>query len=140
MLETVRHYADEKLRESGSGPDPRWRICRSMLDLAEQARLRCAATEQAAGFARLDAERDNLLAAHDAGAAEEDYPLAVKIARGDALLPGSTAASPARGCSSIRMRWSRGPRGGATRTGARLLFGAGQFAYFLGRLTEARAT
>ena len=65
MLETVRQYADERL--AASGEMRRRRASRHLafyLALAEQARPELIGPEQREWLARLDPERENLLAAH----------------------------------------------------------------------------
>ncbi len=64
MLETVRAYADEKLAAAGETPGVRDQHLHHLLTLAEAARPQLAGHQQAQWLARLDAERDNLLAAH----------------------------------------------------------------------------
>jgi predicted ATPase/class 3 adenylate cyclase len=64
MLDTVRQYAHERLAECGDAPAASERHLAVYLALAEQARARLAGPEQPDWLARLDAERDNLLAAH----------------------------------------------------------------------------
>lgn len=64
MLDTVRQYAAERLAELGEASAVRERHLRFHLTLAEQARPQLAGPEQGRWLARLDAERENLLAAH----------------------------------------------------------------------------
>jgi non-specific serine/threonine protein kinase len=63
MLETIRRYAGEKLRESGEAPALAARHLDWFLRLAELAEGRCRGPEQGAWFSRLEAELDNLRAA-----------------------------------------------------------------------------
>ncbi len=64
MLDTVRQYAHERLAESGEMAAASDRHLAVYLGLAEDARTRLAGPEQPTWLARLDLERDNLLAAH----------------------------------------------------------------------------
>ena len=64
LLETVRQYAQERLNESGEGDATRARHLAFYLALAEKARPELVGPEQGAWLARLDLERENLLAAH----------------------------------------------------------------------------
>jgi non-specific serine/threonine protein kinase len=63
LLETLREYAAERLREAGEAAalaQRHWDWC---VDLAEQAALHLRGTEQARWRARLESEHDNLRAA-----------------------------------------------------------------------------
>jgi predicted ATPase/class 3 adenylate cyclase len=64
LLETVRQYAEARLRESGEEAPARSRHLAFYLDLAEKARPQLVGPEQGAWLARLDLERENLLSAH----------------------------------------------------------------------------
>jgi predicted ATPase/DNA-binding SARP family transcriptional activator/DNA-binding CsgD family transcriptional regulator len=63
MLEPVRQYGLERLEMSGEVQEVRCRHAEFFLALAEEAEPRLRGPEQAAWFARLDAESDNLRAA-----------------------------------------------------------------------------
>jgi non-specific serine/threonine protein kinase len=81
LLETVREYAADRLRESGEEADVRGRHLRWALELAQQARTALVGPAQGEWLARLDSELENLLAAHAfcgeaAGGAEADLRLA----------------------------------------------------------------
>ena len=138
LLETVRHYADEKLGESGERDAVRARYLAFFADLAEQARPHLTGPEQAHWLSRLDTERDNVLAAHDAGCALlTDVRSLVKIARGTRYY-WFNRGQPSKGLQLYLdvLRLAGNAVSDADR--CRLLFGAGQFEYYLGRLTEAR--
>lgn len=80
MLETVRAYAQEKLEQAGDEADARRRHLGFYLALAEAARSRLLGSDQAATLLLLDAERENLLAAHawcdrDAGCRDQGLQL-----------------------------------------------------------------
>jgi tetratricopeptide (TPR) repeat protein len=64
MLDTVRHYAQERLMQSDDGGPTQLRHLIHHLDLAETARPALAGPEQASWLSRLDAERENFLSAH----------------------------------------------------------------------------
>ena len=64
LLETMRHFALERIAESGEEAATRERHLAFCLDLAERARAPLEGPQQGAWLARLDIDRDNLLAAH----------------------------------------------------------------------------
>lgn len=138
MLETVRQYADEKLVASGERDRLRARYLAFFADLVDEARPHLIGTEQAHWLNRLDSERDNVLAAHDAGCSlQNDFGSLVKIARGTRYY-WFNRGQPSKGLQLYLdvLRLSGNTVGDADR--CRLLFGAGQFEYYLGRLGEAR--
>ena len=86
MLETVRQYARERLEEAHEKKATRARHLAYYLVLAEKARPALSGPEQGAWLARLDQERENVIAAHRwcdraPGGAEAGYRLldAVKL-------------------------------------------------------------
>ena len=139
MLETVRQYATERLNEAAEAHPVRASHLGFYVELAEQAAPHLVGRQPAAWFARLDLERDNLLAA-DAWCdqAEEfadpglrlvvslwmyfrhrlDFALGRRITVEALARPGAQTPSPAR---------------------CRALWTAGEFCYFLGRYGECRA-
>ena len=64
LLETVRHYARERLSESAGEVGARTRHLGFYLALAETARPELAGPEQGAWLTHLDNERENFLSAH----------------------------------------------------------------------------
>lgn len=64
LLETMRHFALERIAESGEETTTRERHLACCLDLAERAKAPLEGPQQGAWLARLDIDRDNLLAAH----------------------------------------------------------------------------
>jgi tetratricopeptide (TPR) repeat protein len=65
LLETVRHYAAERLLESGEGEAVRGRHLECFLRLMEEGEPQLRGPEQAAWLTRLEAENANLRAALD---------------------------------------------------------------------------
>ncbi len=136
LLEPIRQYALEKLDGSGEGGDVRARHAQFFVRFAEEARAHLGGADQARGLLRLDRERENLVAAHDACA---------RIPRGDEL--GLRLASSlrmycvSRGLLDLGRRLNaealeRAPKRSLMRS--RVLFDAGQLAYYSGRYAEAR--
>ncbi|HWZ74421.1 MAG TPA: tetratricopeptide repeat protein [Casimicrobiaceae bacterium] len=64
LLDTLRDYALEKLRASGEEEATRTRHLNSCVALAEAAGPQLVGPQQGAWLTRLDAERENILAAH----------------------------------------------------------------------------
>ena len=64
LLETVRQYAEERLKESGEGVAVRERHLDFYLALAEKAGAGLMGPEQPSWLGQLDADRENLLSAH----------------------------------------------------------------------------
>jgi len=79
LLETIRQYARERLREAGEEGAARARHGDYYLALAEEAEPHLIGAEQAAWLDRLEREHDNLRAAMDFGFA----PLSTAIENGD---------------------------------------------------------
>src|SRR5439155_25608839 len=63
LLETIRHYALERLEKTGEGNSVRRRHRAFYLALAEEAEPLLAGAQQAAWLERLETEHDNLRAA-----------------------------------------------------------------------------
>ena len=137
LLETMRQYAQERLDASGETGEVRERHLRFHLALAEDARPRLLGAEQASLFARLDAERENFLAAHAwCDRAPEGGELGMRLA------------------SALRRYWifrgllglgyritlealARPSAQAQTLLRADALFDAGQVASYMGRYVEA---
>lgn len=64
LLESLRHFALERLAEGGEEANTRERHLAFCLDLAERAAVLLEGPQQGAWLARMDIDRDNLLAAH----------------------------------------------------------------------------
>jgi non-specific serine/threonine protein kinase len=137
MLETVRQYAQDRLNESGEGEAMRNRHLAFFVALAEEAEPQLAGQEQGAWFARLDLERENLLAAHSwCDHAEDGAELGLRLVSslGVYLLH--------RGLVPLRHRVTEDAltrRGAEVRNLARCraLWAAGEASYFMGRYAEA---
>jgi predicted ATPase/class 3 adenylate cyclase len=138
MLDTVRHYAQEKLLASGKETETKSRHLTYYLSLAENARPQLLGPEQGSWLARLDAERENLLSAHvfcdqhtDGANLGLRLTFSIKfywLNRGllDLGHRITVHALARRGAQNRDFARSRG------------LCDAGQFCCFMGRYTEAR--
>jgi non-specific serine/threonine protein kinase len=139
LLETVRQYARERLEESGERNEVCGRHLAFYLAFGEKARPEMFGPEQATWLARVDLERENLLAAHAwcenaANGAELDLKLvhAMKfywLSRG-LLGLGHRVTAEALGRAGAQQRSV--PRSAG-------LFDVGQICSFMGRYDEARA-
>ncbi|GAB4474576.1 MAG: hypothetical protein OHK0044_19390 [Burkholderiaceae bacterium] len=139
MLETVRQYALEALRQAGDEEATRERHLERCVLLAEQAFPELAGPQQGLWLQRLDADRDNLLAAIAwAGSADARawsglrlvYALRPYWINRGLLTLGHQVSLAALGWLALRSR---------TIERCRALFGAGQLCFFGGRDAEARA-
>jgi predicted ATPase/class 3 adenylate cyclase len=137
LLETMRQYAAEKLEASGEGEATRDRHLDFHLAFAETAEQHLNARDQASWLARLDAEHENLLAAHawcdssseggEKGLRLVNAAKAYWFSRG--LLPmGKRAVLEALARSGAQRR---------AHERCVALFGAGQFCSFAGEYDEA---
>jgi tetratricopeptide (TPR) repeat protein len=138
MLETVRQYAQDRLNESGEGEAMRIRHLAFFVALAEEAEPELVGQKQGAWFARLDLERENVLAAHSCcDHAEDGAELGLRLvfSLGVYLLH--------RGLVPLRHRVTEDA---LTRPGAearnlarcRALWAAAEASYFMGRYAEAK--
>jgi predicted ATPase len=80
MLETIREYGLERLAETGRATAARAAHAEYFRDLAETAEPHLRTAEQLTWIARLEAERDNVLAALHFAADRGDADTAVRIA------------------------------------------------------------
>jgi non-specific serine/threonine protein kinase len=137
LLDTVRQYAHERLHASADAERARDRHLRFYLELAETARPKLRGAEQGEWLARLDVERENLLAAHAAcdlaaDGAEAGLRLAFLLRRywlNRGLLE-----------LGLRLTVEALERSGADARNlerARGLFDAGQICVFMGRYSTA---
>ncbi|HTP47869.1 MAG TPA: tetratricopeptide repeat protein [Casimicrobiaceae bacterium] len=139
LLDTIRQYAEERLGQEGETDAVHNRHLAFYLAFAEKARPELSGPRQAAWLTILDAERENLLAAHSwcgaaAGRGDADLRLvhAIKlywIHRG-LLNTGHSITLEALGRLSVR-------KPGILR--CRTLFDVGQLCYFMGRYREAQS-
>jgi predicted ATPase len=85
LLETVRHYAGDRLRGSDDWEATQNRHRDVLLEWAEELKTRLWGPEQGEGFRRLEAEHDNLRAAlawsRSRGDAEKELRLVVALSR-----------------------------------------------------------
>ena len=79
MLEPVRQYALERLRESGEAEEARRRHVRHYLALAEQAEPHIKGLDQASWLDRLETENDNLRAAIGWSLEDRDASVAARF-------------------------------------------------------------
>ena len=138
QLETVRQYAQERLEASGGMLEVRSRHLAFHASLAEEAKTGMMGAEQSEWLERLDAERENIIAAH---------------AYADAAPKG--AQDGLRLISALKLYWiNRGllelghrltcealERHGAAEGNfvrCKALFDLGQIRYFMGRYRESR--
>lgn len=138
MLDTVRQYAAERLREVGDTEATRERHLGFYADIVEQARPHLVGPDQAQWFHRLDLERENVLVAHawcehSPTGPERDLRMASALKfywlhRGLLDL----------GLRMTREALTRGGRQGTPLERCRGLSDAGQLCYFMGRYAEAR--
>jgi non-specific serine/threonine protein kinase len=137
MLDTVRHYAQEKMAEGGDEVAVRGRHLDFYLALAEKARPELAGPDQGAWLSRLDLERENLLSAHSWGRqVASTGNLCPRLAH--ALRPywinrglltlGLQVTLEVLACAGMEKRHE---------ARCRALFGAGQLCFFMGRDAEA---
>ncbi len=137
LLDTVRHYAQEKIGEAGGETSARGRHLAWYLHFVEQGRPKLYGAEQALWLARFDLERENLLAAHswcDRVDIGEDAGLR--------LVNGLAPYVLRRGLLSLGYRvlveaLARPVAREPTITRSRALFGAGTFCVLMGRNEEA---
>ena len=140
MLDTVRHYAQERLHASRDGAGSQARHFAHYLRVAEQARAGLVGPEQATWLTRLDHERENLLAAHarcdgaDSAACEMGLRLVYAL-RPYWLNRGLLALG-------FRVTVEALEREGARKNDQLRYSGlsdAGYLAYFMGRYAQSRA-
>jgi predicted ATPase/class 3 adenylate cyclase len=139
MLETVREYAAERMELSGDARAVRDRHLRYYVELAEATNPELFGPAQAKALARLDFERENLLAAHAwCDRADDGAQLGVR------LVHALKHYWINRGLAELFHRLAlealaRTRPGERTITRCRALFNAGQIECWLGRYAEAHA-
>jgi predicted ATPase/class 3 adenylate cyclase len=139
LLETVREYAQERLNETGQGDAARTRHLGFYAALAERARPELFGPQQGAWLARLDLERENLLAAHAwcdhaEGGAELGLTLLSSL-----KLYLVNRGLPALGLRGTVEALARVGAQGRSPARCRALHSAGQLGCFMGRYAEAQA-
>ncbi len=138
MLETVREYAAARLDEAGATPAVRGRHVRHYVDLAERAAPGFFGSDQGEWLARIDGERENLLAAHawcaDAGDGVDAglRLVALKFYWINRGLPGLGYRLGVEALARTRT-------GEASLLRCRALYETGQIACYMGRYREGQA-
>jgi predicted ATPase/class 3 adenylate cyclase len=137
MLDTVRQFSQEKASEASNEGAVRTRHLGFYLELAEQARAHVLGPDQGAWLARLDNERENILAAyawcdHAAGGTELGLRLAFSM-KFYWLNRGLLALGHKVTVDALKRPGTEGQ--GFAR--CRALSDAGQFSFFMGRYGEA---
>jgi non-specific serine/threonine protein kinase len=138
MLETVRQYAQDRLREAGEDEAARNRHLEFYVALAEEGKSELIGGEQRAWFARIDQERENLLAAHSWCDHAED-----RAGLGLQLVVALRAYFMYRGLMVLGHRvtleaLARPGAQGRTFARCRALWAAAQLSYFMGWYGEAK--
>ncbi len=139
-LETLREYAQERLRESGEMAVVRLRHHDFFLALAEEAESKLVGVEANMWLARLEAERDNMRTALDACSVKGDNTGVQSELRLSAALGRFWQARGYLTEGRERLTAALGREGAEKRTAARgwALRWAGLFAYFQGDYAAAR--
>jgi non-specific serine/threonine protein kinase len=137
LLETMRQYAMEMLQASGGERELRDRHALHYLDFAENARKGLASRQAGFWYVRLDAERENILAAHrwcdhtpDGAALGLRFASAMRVYWLNRGLVGVGFRFTVDALARTRPD-ERSPKR------CRVLFDAGQIACFQGRYREA---
>jgi len=138
LLETVRQYADERLTQAEEGDATRARHLDYFVSLAEAARPHLNGRDQATWLARIDVERENLLAAHvwcdsAAGGASVGLRL-VHAAHPYWFIRGLMGLGHRVALAALERPGTRQ----RTVERSRALFEAGQLSVFMGRYGEAK--
>ena len=139
LLESVREYALERLRDAGEGSAARARHLRHFVALAEAAEPQIIGPQQGEWLARLDPEVEDLLAAHDwcdedPDGAELDLRLVFSL-RMFLRQRGLTSLGRTITGEALVRDGADAP----TAVRGRALFAAGEHAYFMGLYDESRA-
>jgi len=137
LLETVREYALEQLRESGEEDAVRDRHLAFFMDFASKARPELVGPQQASWLARLDQERENLLSAHAwCARATEGQEMGLRLV---ATLKQYWLRRGLLGLAYGVMLEALARAPGRSRPRCRTLFDAGQIGFFMGLYGEARS-
>jgi non-specific serine/threonine protein kinase len=138
MLETVHQYAQDRLHEAGEDETARNRHLEFYVALAEEAESELVGPEQRAWFARIDQERENLLAAHawcDHAKNGDELGLQLVFALRQYLVHRDLIALEHRLATEALARPGAQGRSLAR---CRALWLAGDAGYFMGRYGEAK--
>ncbi|OYU88192.1 MAG: hypothetical protein CFE45_24460, partial [Burkholderiales bacterium PBB5] len=107
LLDTVRQHAATKLRDSGEAAVHRRHLAHA-LALAEAARVPLGGPQRASALAALDADYDNLMAAHAQGL-QLGGGAGASVANANAVHDDDSARQALRLCFALREYWiSRG--------------------------------
>ena len=138
LLESVRQYAQERLRDSGEEAGTRSRHLAYFLALTERASAELVGPEQGAWLARLDLEGENILAAHAwCDEAEEGAELGLRLVHAVKLymIYRGLLALLQRAASEAL---ARPGAQGRTLVRCRALYAAGQTNFLTGHYDEAQ--
>jgi predicted ATPase/DNA-binding SARP family transcriptional activator len=141
LLETIRQYAHEKLREAGEAEAVRWQHASFFLSLAKTAAAEAQSAHRRAWLDRLEIEHDNLRAALGWSLESRQAEIALDLA--GSLIPFWYF----RGYLGEAREWfeaalalsDASPKKDLTRARAKALFGAGSMAFGQGDYVAARA-
>lgn len=137
LLETVRQYAQERLDSSGEANEIRTRHLDFYLSFAQTARPQLMGPAQGAWLARVDLERDNILAAHAwCDHAEDGAELGLKLVTSTKIYWISRGLLQLALSTTVEAL-ARAPKRSPLR--CRALHDAGQLAFFMGRYAEAQS-
>ncbi|HYC35247.1 MAG TPA: AAA family ATPase [Usitatibacter sp.] len=136
--EAVREYAHERLAEAGEMQALGDRHLEQFVRFAREARTGLGGPDQATWLARLDAERHNLLAAHQWAGSRPELAIAGLRLANALKLYWMNRGLPREGLALIHDALDRSGLGAAEADRAQALFNTGQIRYFLGRHGEAR--
>ena len=136
LLETVREYALEQLRESGEEKAVRDRHLAFFMEFASKARPELVGPDQAKWLSRLDDERENLLSAHAwCARAQDGEELGLRLV---ATLKQYWMRRGLLGLAYGAMLEALARAPARSRSRCRTLFDVGQVGYFMGVYHEAR--
>jgi predicted ATPase/class 3 adenylate cyclase len=138
LLETVRQYAQSRLDAADEARTTRGRHVTHYLHLAQAARAELIGPTQATALARLDVERENLLAAHgycdDVESGAEHGLMLVSALRRYWIFGGLLGMGHRLTLEAL----ARPGAQGRTEAREQALFDAGQIDSWMGRYAEAR--
>jgi predicted ATPase/class 3 adenylate cyclase len=138
VLETIREYALQRLEASGEAAAARQRHFEHCLALAERARTELIGPDQGEWLARLDADRENLVAAHaHAVGPDGDAGQAIRLMAAMNLY-WIFSGSVGLGLRLTTQALARLPAGERSALRRRALFDAGQLAVCKGAYADGR--